>query len=193
MAAPTFIINSPIQVRLPVVPELETDEDTFREILRIYTAINDLLAGVTKYTGAGPEDPSTWSLQTPDNTIFAQNLNRLYVKASEAIIYGAPVNFFDSGGGVLGVRNANGVSPTLRGCHGFCNTVAGVTAGNYCETICGIGLNAGVTGLTIGTVYYLAASSGAYTSTKPVAPNLVQPIGFALTATLLYHIPYLGF
>lgn len=185
-ASPGFTINSPIDIRLPIEPEVD-DPVLKTELAKVYNAIRNLQVATTTLTGAQQRDPSIWNLLQPTDTIKSQNLNRYYAKAQEAIAFGAVINVVDLGGGIAGIRLANAASADKRPCHGFCDTSGGIAAGDYGEVILMHGLCAAIGGLTIGTTYYLNTTApGTVTNILPAGPNLQQSLGFALGPQLLY-------
>lgn len=188
MALITYTVQSLIDTRLPATPEMDpaVDPATFAQISMIYNAIRQLQIGITDYAGVGQKEQSTWAQLNPLDTIRIQNMDRLYVKAGEAIPLGALVNYYDAGGGVLQVRLANASSGTPRPAHGYCSTIGGIANGSYGETIAGIGLCSFITGMAIGTTYYLSTTPGLITNAKPAGPNLQQPVGFAIGGSLLF-------
>ncbi len=105
--------------------------------------------------------------------------------ASEALTAGALVNIFTSG-----VRNANatdGTKPAM----GF---VTASFASAATATVFFPGqIVTGLTGLTVGAPVFLSATAGAVTNTAPVtAGNLVQQVGYALSATSIVFQPLGG-
>jgi len=135
---------------------------------------------------AASQDPATWSSLLPADTIKSQNLNRLYVQAGEALVFGATVNLYDKGAGVLGARKADATNATVKPCHGFVNTVHATALGDFCEVIVTQGMCTAIAGLTVGTTYYQSTTPGLITSVKPIAPNMIQPVGFALGTAMMY-------
>lgn len=112
------------------------------------------------------------------------------VTASENIAAGAPVNVYDSGSGVMKIRNADATADGKRA-DGYILTavITGATV-QYNEG----GVIAGLSGLTVGAMYYLAATPGGIVTTPPSAVgNVVQQVGKALSATELQWEPSVGF
>lgn len=90
-------------------------------------------------------------------------------------------------GGVLHARLANATDNT-KPAVGFCPR-GGVTSGSSGEIVT-YGMNEYCSGLTIGSQYYLDTTNGLMTVTKPVgAGKIVQPLGFAISATTLFFTP----
>lgn len=74
---------------------------------------------------------------------------------------------------------------------GFCPTAAGVASGVIGE-VQYLGIISGLTGIIPGTVYYLSATTaGSFTATAPIAPDLIQPIGFGISTTSIFFNPTL--
>lgn len=117
-------------------------------------------------------------------TLDSSARSRAVCRFDEAVAAGGLVNITASGH----ARNANATGNT-RPCFGYVggNSVAINTDSEV--LLQGI-LN--LAGLTPGAVYYLGLVNGTITATKPVtAGNIVQPVGFALTATQLFFSPSL--
>jgi len=100
--------------------------------------------------------------------------------ASENLAAGDFVNLW-SDGGTLKARKAD-ASTTGKEAHGF--VLAAVTSGNS-ATVYREGTNTQVSGLTVGSKYYLsAATAGGIVTTAPSATgNVIQLIGIANSAT----------
>jgi|WetSurMetagenome_2_1015567.scaffolds.fasta_scaffold00090_23 hypothetical protein len=94
---------------------------------------------------------------------------------------------YETAGGVLELAKADSAATLAQGF-----VAIGDTTGN--PVVMGLsGSNTGVSGLTVGAEYYLsAATAGKITATPPSGPNLVQPIGFAVSATRLHFHPKLA-
>lgn len=106
------------------------------------------------------------------------------IVCSENLAAGAIINVFNSSG-ALKVRNADATAVGKEG-NGF--VLSAYTTGQT-ATVYRKGFNTAVTGLTIGTLYYLAASPGAITATAPSATgNIVQTIGRADATTSVYFV-----
>lgn len=100
--------------------------------------------------------------------------------ASEALVAGDFVNIFDDAG-TIKVRKATNTTAT-RKADGFVKdaVIADANAVVYLE-----GANDKLTGLTLGTKYFLGVN-GAVTATAPTAENtIIQPLGFVKGATKL--------
>lgn len=103
--------------------------------------------------------------------------------ASEAILLGAPVNLFNSGG-VLTIRNADS-AVSSRPCHGFCVQLSGIAAGGQGSIDCGIRVIQTSQTLVIGQNYWLAPGGGLQTTPDTAAGHLEQYLGVALSPTQL--------
>lgn len=117
------------------------------------------------------------------NTTISQGPNLLTVTVSETIAAGALINLY-SNGGVLNVRNADQTS-TSKKAHGFALT--GASSGTISVCI-GDGPITGLSGLTLGTEYFLS-TVGAVTATPPsTATYISQYVGIASSSTVLQFI-----
>lgn len=104
--------------------------------------------------------------------------------ASEALSAGALVNIT-----ATGVRNADASGGQGKKADGYvlASVANGATATVYVDTGTII---TGLTGLTQGTTYFLSATPGVSTATRPTtATHIVQEIGKALSATELKFDP----
>lgn len=176
----------PFDLRLPLQPETN-DQQLAYELSKVYNAIRNTALWATDQTGAIARPIEDWASLLPSDTIKTQNLNRVYVKATEALAFGELVKY-ELVAGVFQARKANANSATPYQAQGFCSQIGGIALGAYGETQCGIGLCTGITGLTVGTAYYLSTVAGLITNSKPIAPNIQQPVGFALGVSLLYFM-----
>ena len=137
----------------------------------------------TSSAGAGDSGkiPALDSSGKLDTTFMPAGIgaDAISMTTSEAVASGDFVNIWDSTGAK--VRKADA---TVAGkeAHGF--VLAGVGSGANC-TVYFEGTNTGVTGQTPGPVF-LSATAGLATSTAPSSSgNVVQRIGFAVSATAI--------
>jgi hypothetical protein len=107
----------------------------------------------------------------------------LSITAFENLSAGDFVNIFLDGG-VAKVRKADASGGNTKKADGF--VISAFTTGNTASVYFG-NVNTGVSGLTIGSVYYLSDSvAGSITTTAPSASaSIVQQLGKAVTATSL--------
>lgn len=152
----------------------------------IYLAFYNIVQTLVLHCGIGPRSSDKVLLSNGDPTaILANNVHRFYIQASENINSGAMVNLFAPLPGVLGVRNANATNYT-KPCHGFCSQPGGIAAGAIGEIIVSDGVDSNLSGLTVGSEYYLDTVNGQITAVPPVAAgNLEQSLGIAISATTL--------
>lgn len=170
----------------------ENTPDNMKGILNdILTYFQSIIKALVNNCGIGPQLPSQWSQYATmsGSTVLAGNMGRLYATAKETIVQGALVNF-TAVAGVLQAQNANATDNTKM-CQGYCSTPGGLQAGIAGEFIEGRGTIA-ITGLTVGSKYYLSRVNGLITTTAPVAAgNIEQYVGFAAQANLLvFHSHY---
>lgn len=107
--------------------------------------------------------------------------DNLTVQASENIAAGDLVNLWLSGGN-LRVRKADATSAGKEA-DGFCQSAI---ASGASGVVTFDGSISGLSGLTVGSAYYLSTTPGAVTTTPPsTSGNVVQAIGKASSATTL--------
>jgi hypothetical protein len=178
--------RSPINLQLPRdTPDNFTEADAKELYQIIQQSAQNLIEGLSKYTGLAQQDSALWSVLTPIQSILSQNHNRLYVQASEAISLGAVVNLYNNAG-VLNARNAN-ATDTTKPAYGWCTTAGGIASGSYGEVSLKMGVCINISGLTVGTRYWLSTTNGLITAIAPaVVGNINQYIGIALSTTQLY-------
>jgi hypothetical protein len=157
-----------------------------RSIIKpIYIALQNIIAVMTRYGGVASRSPGDILTSTNDPTaILSSNVHRFYTQATETITEGAAVNLVASLGSIT-VRNANATTGS-KPCDGFCSQVGGLVAGQIGEVILNDGVVLTLSGLVVGTRYFLDTSNGGYTASPPVAAgNLQQYLGIAITTTAL--------
>lgn len=113
----------------------------------------------------------------------------LSVVFSEAVIFGAMVNLWLTGG-ALEARNANsgtgGSGGVVQPAHGFCSSPGGVLLGKTGFIQRGVGICNGLSGLTVGSDYWLSTTNGVISVTKDTsAGHIEQHVGVATSTTAL--------
>lgn len=108
------------------------------------------------------------------------------VASSENLLAGDFVNLY-SNAGTANARKADATS-NVKPAHGF--VLANVTSPASATVYLISNKNTAITGLTVGSDYYLSTTPGTVTTTAPsAASNIVQFLGRAITATSL---PFMG-
>ena len=102
------------------------------------------------------------------------------VLASETINAGGQVNLWNNSG-TINARNADATNG--RRADGF--TILQITSGSSGNVYLGSGRNTGVSGLTVGAIYFLGASGAVTTVVNTTTGQLLQEIGKARSATEL--------
>lgn len=177
-------LNSPLSIAITQDP-IGIPKELQPYFADLYNAIQQLQQAFVDFAGIAPQDMNFWSQLIPEQTILAQNANRMYLQTTEAVGTGAMVNCFFSGG-VLKARNANATNNT-KPCHGYCNVVGGGGLGDYIEVIMFHGLCTLFSGLTAGTGYYLSTVNGGIQAVAPVAAgNVEQFLGIAIDDTSFF-------
>lgn len=189
MAQDSGTLNSPVQTALP-----QTASGMPKEIQpyfqEVYDAIYQLELALVNFCGIASQPKSIWSQLTALQTVFAQNMHRTYLQATETIGPGAMVNVFNSGGKAkVQLATATGL---LKPCHGFCNVAAGGVLDDFLEIIMFEGLCTLFSGLTPGGQYFLSTVAGTIQAAPVVsAGNTEQFLGVALDSnSLFFHSHY---
>lgn len=179
--------NSKILLGLPNLPDNNLDPKLWNELLTVYRAIQNLLAGVSEFGGIDAPDTVEINSMDPTKYLLGNNIGRWYPTCDEAIARGQVVRATNVSGANRCARAdaSSGLlySPAI----GVANT-AGV-AGQKIEVLVA-GITTAIGGMTPGTLYYLSTTSGAIQNLRPVgAGQAVQPIGWALTTTQMLIAP----
>ena len=119
-----------------------------------------------------------------EQTPYATGGNVRAVIASSAIAYGEPVNLY-SNSGVLNAQPASS-TPTVAPCHGFCTSLTGIASGSTGLVVRGALILSGLSGLTLGSNYWLAGAGAIATVADTAAGHIEQYLGVALSATELF-------
>lgn len=185
--APSDTYAAPVDFRITQLSDADTPPEVAKAVAPLYAAMQQVIQTFVNNCGIGPQANGFWeqiAAQAIDSTVLSQNLRRVYMKASETISFGAMVSQHNNAG-VLSMRNANATNNT-KPVDGFCSTPGGVAAGVAGEFILSTGI-VSITGLTLGSRYYLSTTNGLITAVAPVAAgNIEQYLGFAISATKLY-------
>lgn len=180
-------LNSLIQTGLPSDAPPQFKHSEVRAAVELFIqSTNNLLRQVEQYCGITQKDPSLWSSLPPTETLFKQNLGRLYVVTNIALTYGMLVNLFNNGG-VLTARKAQAISGTVRKAHGYCNVTAGIPSGSYGEIILGQGIIPVAGVLPAQDLYLSAVTPGAMTTASPFGSGeIAQYVGYGIKTNLAY-------
>jgi len=188
MSGSQYAYDSPINISIPIVPSGAPPE-LFSLFLALHQAVHSLNLGITEYCGLAARPVEQWSQLSLIDTVRSQQLLRLYVPFTDTCSYGSAINLYNNGG-VLSARKANATNNT-KPCHAVSNVLGGVPSGSHGEVILG-GLTAGISGLTMGSRYFLSTTDGIVTNAEPVAAgNIGQVVGFAFSSSLFYFWPSL--
>ena len=171
--------NSKIILGLPNLPPEQIDPKLWSEFLTIYRAIQNLLLGVSQYTGIDPPSDAERATMDPSTYLLGTNVERYYPLAATNISRGQIVRLRPDIG-------AHWVSPAFAtGPTGVAFGVANETKapGQNIEIIAGLGLTDAISGMIPGTLYYLSTTVGAIQNLRPLNPGeIIQPVGYALTS-----------
>ena len=179
--------NSKILLGLPNLPADTIEQKLWGEFQLIYTAIKNLLIGVSQYAGIDPPDLLEIAGMDPSKYMQQQNLARWYPTTDEPITRGQVVRATNVSGAnrcaLAGAGSGLLFGPGI----GVANETKG--AGQKIEIICG-GMTDAIGGMVPGTLYYLSTTFGAIQNLRPVNPGEgIQPIGWAFTSSQLFLSP----
>lgn len=180
MAAPKVNVNSLININLPSsISDGFQDPEVKALADQVALTFNNLIGSLETYLGITQKDITIWNSLRPSDTLLTHQLRRLYVVASENLLFGDLVNLHNTAG-VLNARKANGAAGLVKPARGFCSTVGGILAGSLGEVILGQGLLA-IAGVNPGQDIFLSTTPGlAGTVALTGAGQLEQYIGFGV-------------
>lgn len=167
--------NSKILLGLPSLPPDTIDPKLWGEFLTIYRAMQNLLNGVSEFTGIDGPDALEIASMDPAKYLLGANVARHYPITDVNVVRGQLVAI--GGAGHVGFATAtNGAAIA----YGVAN--ANAAAGTRVEVITS-GLTTAIGGMTPGTLYYLSPTLGAIQNLRPVAAGqVIQPIGWAVSS-----------
>lgn len=175
--------TSKILTGLPNLPPDTIDPKLWGEFLTVYRAIQNLLLGVTEFTGIDGPEAAEIATMDPTKYLLGGNASRWYPTADVGIVRGQLV--VPSTVGANRVKLADASAGLTNGpAIGVANqTVAG---GQKVEVLVG-GMTDAISGMIPGTLYYLSTTPGAVQNLRPIgAGELVQPIGWSMTSVQMF-------
>jgi hypothetical protein len=177
----------------PGIPDLPSglpDKD-FGLVAPLYRAISSLAIQVGTLTGAEDYTGTDYATAAPNKFLdIGARGNLLVVTASEALGFGKAVNLVTSGSAIT-ARLATAADLT-KPCHGFVSTPQGIASGQRGVITFMTGFNAGVSGTTVGTAYYLS-TDGNIQAVSPTADGVInQLVGVGLGIGLMVNIEPIG-
>lgn len=182
--------NSPIDFRIsqtepPGLTGANSEQQVAFAISDLYNFSSQVIRTFIDYCGIGPQLSADWSLFAgKSQTLLSGNLNRLYVTASEDIVFGEAISLFDNAG-ILNVRLANATDNT-KPADGFCSSPSGIAIATVGEVILSKG-RAFVAGVALGTRYFLSTTPGNYSTAPAVgAGNIEQYLGIGIEDNYLF-------
>lgn len=176
--------NSKIIIGLPSLPADTIDQKLWGEFQLVYSAIKNLLLGVSQFSGIDPPDALEISSMDPTKYLQQANLARWYPTTDEAITRGQLVRASNVSGANRCALAAAGSGLLFGPAIGIANETKGI--GQKIEIITA-GMTDAIGGMVPGTLYYLSTTPGAIQNLRPVGVGQgIQPIGWAMTSTQLF-------
>lgn len=174
---PDYLISS----GLPSYPANLPDKEVGM-ILPLYRAIHNLDNRLSVTSGNVQYSSAEMGQLAPFTGLIDANNKKIFAQATEVLTFGTVVNIYDVAG-VVSARKAD--CALLYQAHGIVNSVSGAAIGAYCEILFIQGRTPAITGATLGTQYWLS-TAGQVQAVKPIAPNIIQPVGYGLGTSGFY-------
>jgi hypothetical protein len=176
----------------PQFPDSTLDPKIYQALMQIHLAIGNLNTFIREEIGAESPPESEWEELGLTGMLTTGYSTRVFLPASESILRGHTVNYWDDGG-VLKCRLSDAATTANRPM-AIANSSA--SAGEYVETFFQRCVTDSIGGLTTGALYWahptepgliLEGGVGGVPPTKGTWGNdfLVAPIGVALSETIL--------
>jgi hypothetical protein len=168
----------------PVPKVADSPDPALNEALSpIYTALLSIYNDFVYSCGviSPPESEYARLSLQPTYTLQPQNANRIIVKAN-AVLRAFDLIALELSGSEIKAKKAQGGPANIRAI-GYCMSTGPCAVGDLIEVILGAGI-LGVSGATVGTLYYLAATAGLATAVAPAA--LTQKIGYGILPNYIY-------
>lgn len=176
--------NNRVLTGLPNLPNEQIDPKLYPEFMLIYRAIQNLLDGISQYTGIDQPDAAEVAVMDPTQYLQGAQLNSWYPTCGEAagIVRGQVVKVSATGTSLLAQATAaSGVAI------GVADETAALGVRHRVHTQ---GLITSITGMTTGTLYYLSTTLGAIQNLRPVGVGqIVQGLGWAMSANQMLLLP----
>jgi hypothetical protein len=162
---------------LPTIPGYTKDDEMYRELFRLYSAVRNIVYNYDSVTGAVTPDAAIQGELGTDR-ISIGGMARFYIEAGEALDYTNTVQINSDG------KAYKGTDGNVRG---FCSSTAGVSLGGIAEiTVLGKYPSFTAGTLTPGTKYYQSATNGV------IGAAGTQCLGFAITDQEFFFLPELN-
>ncbi len=165
---PEYLVASGV----PSYPPGLSDQDAAL-VAPLYRALGNLAQQVSELTGRIQLSQAEQGSLSQLTLLQSQRLNRIFVKAGEALSYGQLVNLTVSSGKIVAVKADATV--LTKPAHAIVDKPGGIANGTFGEVVFMQGRTASVTGTTFGAAYYLS-TAGNLQITPPVATGVINQI-----------------
>lgn len=179
--------SSPVDFRISQTPPPVANlAEATSAISDIYAAIQQIIHTLIDINGIGPQSSALWpALNGSTRGLTEGNTRRLICRSTENLQFGNIISLLAGGDGKVQARLAN-ATVAGRITDGYCSQPNGIVSGALGEVTLGAGLLT-VSGLVVGSRYWMSTTSGIITNVPPTAAgNVEQYLGIAITTTQLW-------
>ena len=159
--------------QLPVAGDKE-----FAMLMPVYTALNGLARQLAEISGKVSFDQAELAERNPVASVSSQAQNRIFVKALENLPFGTLVHLTVDAGKLAAVLAdaTNSTKPAA----GVVAEPAGILTGAFGEVTLMSGHTYGISGTTVGAMYWLSTAGLVQNVPPGTAGNLIQGVGVGL-------------
>lgn len=175
-----------ITTGLPQLPTVLGDEKAFAQLKPVYQAINSLSQGISTSLGLVGFSQAELQQRNQLASIITQQHKKLFAlnATGVALAYGSVVNLYLSSGKIA-ARLADATDNT-KPAFGIVNNPLGIDAGLYGEVVIGEGYVQGISGTTLGSIYYLSTAGAVQLARPGAVGSIIQAVGFGLGSAGFY-------
>ena len=172
-----------VSTGLPQLPAGLADKEAGL-VSPLYRGLSTIAQQVGVLTGAVSYSQDEQAAVDQLLALIDHRAQKLYVKATEALAFGALVTLTVDAGKFAGaVADATILTKPA---HGICNVIGGIAAGDFGEIIFMQGRCQGVTGTTVGATYYLSVAGNMQFAAPTAQGVLNQIVAVGLGSSGIY-------
>lgn len=156
----------------------------FNLLLPLYAAINGLAQSVSDVAGLTTYSQAEQAQQSQLKAVRTQSATRLSVYAPSALDYGKVVHLYLNSDKIAAEEASSATN--AKPAQGVVNSPLGIEAGQYGDVLLFTGYTLGITGTTVGAVYYLSTAGNVSTTRPAAAGTTIQAVGVGLGSAGFY-------